>query len=44
MKTLHTIYLLFLANFSPLIGRDARITPSSREEIDSKIPAHLVCI
>ncbi len=44
MKTLHTICLLFLTNFIPLISRDARITPSSSEEIDSKIPAHLVCI
>ena len=44
MKILHTPCLVFLANFSPLISRDARITPSSWEEIVSKIPAHIVCI
>ncbi len=44
MKTLHTICLLFWVNFTSFISRGVRITPSSSEEIDSKITAHLVCI
>ena len=44
MKILYAICLTFLVNFSPLISRDARITPSSSEEIASKIPAHIVYI
>ena len=44
MIILHTLCLVFLAISSPLISRNARITPSSSEGNASKIPAQIVCI